>query len=95
MAVSVDHYLILVCCNLSDRMKYENWPPPEGWAEVVITWQQMLDHADYAPNAIEQWCEQNIQERWHLHGYQQTEGFAFRFEDPREAVLFALKWNPC
>jgi hypothetical protein len=53
----------------------------------------MLDNADYRPNAIEWWCQENVQGRWHLHGYRQTEGFAFRFEDPRDAVLFRLRWS--
>lgn len=74
-------------------MKYEAWPPPEGWTEVVVTWRTMLDHSDYAPNAIESWCQTNIKQRWHLHGFQSTEGFAFRFEDPRDATLFVLKWG--
>lgn len=74
-------------------MKFEAWPPPDGWHEVIITWSTMLDNADYRPNAIEAWCLQNIQDRWHLHGYQQTEGFAFRFENPQDAVLFRLRWS--
>ena len=72
--------------------KYECWPPPD-WTEVVVSWTTMLDASDYAPNAITDWTEQTIQGRWHLHGYQATEGFAFRFEDPRDAVLFRLRWT--
>ena len=74
-------------------MRFEAWPPPDGWSEVVITWRTMLDNSDYRPNAIEEWCQHNIHSRWHLHGYQATEGFAFRFEDPRDAVLFRLRWS--
>lgn len=73
-------------------MKFETWPPPNGWTEVVIRWETMLAQSDYAPNAIEQWCQDHVSNRWHLHGYQATEGFAFRFEDPRDAVLFQLRW---
>ena len=74
-------------------MKFEAWPPPEGWAQVVITWPIMLAQADYAPHAIEQWCLDHVGGRWHLHGYRATEGFAFRFEDPRDAVMFRLRWD--
>lgn len=74
-------------------MRFEAWPPPEGWTEVVVTWRTMLDDPDYAPLAIEDWVLKHAQGRWHLHGYRATEGFAFRFEDPRDAVLFRLKWN--
>lgn len=74
-------------------MRYDTWPPPEGWTEVIITWKTMLDHSDYRPNAIEDWCVANIQKRYHLHGFQYTEGFAYRFEDPNEAMLFALRWG--
>ena len=31
--------------------------------------------------------------RYHVHGWQSTKGFAFRFEDPRDAVLFKLTWS--
>jgi len=27
-----------------------------------------------------------------LHGYRSTEGFAFRFEDARDATAFQLRW---
>ena len=83
----------LDCYHRLGVMRFEAWPPPSDWTEVVIKWQTMLDHADYRPNAIEWWCQENVQGRWHLHGYQQTEGFAFRFEDPRDAVLFRLRWS--
>jgi len=72
--------------------QYECWPPPD-WTEVVITWQTMLDQADYAPNAIVNWVDQQPGGRYHLHGYKATEGFAFRFEDSRDAVSFGLRWG--
>ena len=52
----------------------------------------MLDASDHAPNAIVDWAEVVIKGRWHLHGYLGTQGFAFRFEDPRDALLFRLRW---
>ena len=30
--------------------------------------------------------------RYHLHGWRATEGFAFRFEDPVDALYFKLRW---
>ena len=72
--------------------RLEDWPPP-AWAEVVVTWDIMLDHSDMNPNDITEWLYRTPGHgRWHLHGYKQTEGFAFRFEDSRDAVLFRLRW---
>jgi len=28
-----------------------------------------------------------------VHGWQSTEGFAFRFEDPYDAIMFKLTWK--
>jgi len=72
--------------------KYECWPPPD-WTEVIVSWTTMLDASDYSPNEITDWTENTIQGRWHLHGFRATEGFAFRFEDPRDATLFRLRWT--
>ena len=70
----------------------ETWPPPD-WTEVVILWSTMLTNSDYTPNAIIEWCNRyRGHGRWHLHGYKSTEGFAFRFEDPRDATAFGLHW---
>lgn len=71
---------------------YECWPPPD-WPEVVITWQTMLDYADYSPHMITDWVNDAPGGRYHLHGYKATEGFAFRFENPGDATLFALRWS--
>jgi len=73
--------------------RLETWPPPD-WTEVVVTWDTMLANADMNPNAITEWCSSTPGHgRWHLHGYQATEGFAFRFEDNRDAVMFRLRWR--
>jgi hypothetical protein len=53
----------------------------------------MLDYADYHPHMITDWLDHAPGGRYHLHGYQATEGFAFRFENPEDAVLFALRWK--
>jgi hypothetical protein len=73
-------------------IQLQTWPPPD-WTEVVVTWEIMLHNADRAPNNITEWCYRYPGHgRWHLHGFQSTEGFAFRFEDARDATIFRLSW---
>ena len=71
--------------------KLDKWPPPD-WPEVVIKWEQMLESPNYNPNMIVTWVDHTCGGRYHLHGYQNAKGFAFRFEDPKDATLFALRW---
>jgi hypothetical protein len=53
----------------------------------------MLDASDHVPNDIIAWCHQyDSKGLWHLHGWQATEGFAFRFENARDATAFGLRW---
>ena len=69
----------------------EAWPPP-AWTQVVVTWSIMLNTSDHAPNDITEWCRGYPGHgRWHLHGAY-IEGFAFRFEDARDATAFQLRW---
>ena len=70
----------------------EMWPPPD-WAEVVITWKTMLANADKNPNKIIEWVDRQPGGNYHLHGWQSTEGFAFRFEREADATAFALRWS--
>jgi hypothetical protein len=44
------------------------------------------------PDMLYSWCEQHPGARFHVHGWQSTHGFAFRFENKKDAVMFALKW---
>lgn len=66
----------------------------------------MLDHADYNPNLILDWLDKTPGGCYHLHGWEDfqrypthgigvggVDGFAFRFERPEDATLFALKWS--
>ena len=70
----------------------ESWPPP-AWTQVVVTWSTMLNTSDHAPNEITKWCRGYPGHgRWHLHGWNGTLGFAFRFEDARDATAFQLRW---
>ena len=67
------------------------WPPPD-WHEVVVLWSTMLNSKTHKPNDIVQWVDDHPGGCYHLHGYNSTEGFAFRFEQKDDAVLFALRW---
>jgi hypothetical protein len=66
----------------------------------------MLDNSDYGPNAIIEWVNTTPGGRYHLHGWEDfqrfsshgigvggIDGFAFRFENKSDAVLFALRWS--
>jgi len=77
-----------------EKVAYQD-PAPE-WTEVVITWNDILH---YRPTFfhgriryILDWVDRVPGSRYHLHGYNSTEGFAFRFEDPKDATYFKLKW---
>ena len=71
--------------------KTKLWPPPE-WTEVVVEWSDILDGPKYPIREILEWVETSPGGRYHLHGYKATEGFAFRFENPNDAILFKLRW---
>ena len=69
------------------------WPPPE-WTECVVAWDYILQDRTLYPQALYDWCNNQASTgRYHVHGWRQTEGFAFRFEDPRDALLFKLTWE--
>ena len=67
------------------------WPPPK-WTEVVITWNTMLDSPEHNVNEIQEWVNTYPGGRFHLHGWKSTQGFAYRFENPEDALIFALRW---
>lgn len=71
--------------------KIEQWPPPD-WTEVIVLWSDILGGPAYPINKIFKWIEKYPGGQYHLHGYQCTEGFAFRFERPEDAVYFKLRW---
>jgi hypothetical protein len=71
---------------------FQLWPPPD-WVECVILWDYLLDSPVH-PQDLYNWCDDHPStSRYHVHGWQSTQGFAFRFEDPRDAILFKLKWT--
>lgn len=70
-----------------------SWPPP-NWTEVIVAWDDILAGRAFNPKVYYSWCAQHRGcGRWHVHGWQATKGFAFRFEDPKDAVLFKLRWS--
>jgi hypothetical protein len=74
--------------------KVEMWPPPDDWTEVVIPWTEMLVPFTFRqPLVIIKWIEDQPGGCYHLHGWQATEGFAFRFERAEDATAFALRWK--
>ena len=71
----------------------ELWPPP-GWTECVVSWKHILESKEVRPQELYDWCKNHPSpSRYHVHGWQSTEGFAFRFEDPRDAIMFKLTWK--
>jgi len=52
----------------------------------------MLKGGRHSPPVIIKWLETAPGGRYHLHGWRATEGFAFRFEDPVDALYFKLRW---
>jgi hypothetical protein len=68
------------------------WPPPD-WYECVVSWDSILESSIH-PQELYDWCDTHSSEgRYHVHGWQSTKGFAFRFEDPYDAIVFRLKWK--
>ena len=73
-----------------DQLKL--WPPPD-WHECVVSWNSILESTIH-PRELYEWCDAHPSPgRYHVHGWQSTEGFAFRFEDPYDAIVFRLKWK--
>ena len=73
--------------------QFQAWPPPD-WTECVVPWDWIMSDQGVSPNDIYNWCDQQTGSgRYHVHGWKSTEGFAFRFEDPCDAIIFKLKWK--
>ena len=73
-------------------IQYVDHLPPK-WTEVVITWDRILEDKTINPNMLYEWCDKRKGGMYHVHGWQSTAGFAFRFERKSDAVMFALKWS--
>ena len=74
-------------------IQFKAWPPPD-WHECVVTWDLILESKEFHPRYLYNWCDQQSSSgRYHVHGWKSTEGFAFRFENPHDAVMFKLTWK--
>ena len=73
-----------------ERVAYQD-PLPE-WTEVIVLWNGIINHPHYAIREILGWIDDAPGGRYHLHGHNSIDGFAFRFEDPKDATYFKLKW---
>jgi hypothetical protein len=69
----------------------EMWPPP-AWTEIIVLWSDILEGPQYPIREILEWVDAVPGGRYHLHGYKSTEGFSFRFERPKDATHFKLRW---
>jgi len=68
------------------------WPPPDDWTEIVILWNDITGGRRYPIKDILAWVEDTPGGCYHLHGFNSTDGFAFRFENPNDAIHFKLRW---
>jgi hypothetical protein len=68
------------------------WPPPDNWVEVIVLWDDVLSGPQYPIGEILNWIDNASGGEYHLHGYQSTEGFCFRFKNPADATHFKLRW---
>ena len=68
------------------------WPPPDDWTEVIVLWQDVLQAPYYPITPILEWLESAPGGDYHIHGYESTEGFSFRFRNPEDATHFKLRW---
>ena len=71
---------------------FEEIGPSELWSEVIILWRDVFDGPKYPISEILNWLETAEGGRYHLHGFNSTEGFCFRFENPADATHFKLRW---
>lgn len=68
------------------------WPPPDDWVEVVVLWREILELPGYPIRDILDWLESAPGGEYHIHGYESTEGFSFRFKRAEDATHFRLRW---
>jgi hypothetical protein len=66
--------------------------PHPDWTEVVIWWSDINAGPQYPIKEILEWIPDAPGGRYHLHGHNYTEGFAFRFERQEDATYFRLRW---
>jgi hypothetical protein len=72
--------------------KIDYTDPHPNWTEVIILWKEIIEEPFYPIKQILDWIDVAPGGRYHLHGYNCTEGFSFRFENPLDATYFRLMW---
>jgi len=72
----------------SDQM----WPPPDDWIEVIVLWQEILEPPRYPIRQMLEWLDSAPGGDYHIHGFESTEGFSFRFRNAEDATHFKLRW---
>lgn len=70
----------------------ELWPPPENWTEIVVLWNDVLHEPKFPIKKMLDWLEETEGGNYHVHGYESTKGFSFRFQNPEDATHFKLRW---
>ena len=72
------------------RVAYQD--PAPKWTEVLVLWDNIVNHPQYNIREILAWIDNAPGGRYHLHGHNSTDGFAFRFERSEDATYFKLRW---
>ena len=82
-------------CAGSAMIEIKQWPPPEAWTPVVVTWEALLaTKKEGTARQMLKWLETFPGTgRYHTSGYNSTEGFLFLFENPKDATIFMLVWG--
>jgi len=74
-------------------IEYKDWPPPEDWTSVKLSWDWVMQHHTHNTNDIYNWVIRAPGGRFHISGYnvgKPGEGFDYRFERPADATYFSL-----
>ena len=74
------------------QIPFEEYGEHDSWTEIVVLWDDVLGGPRYPIREILEWLEEYPGGRYHLHGWNSTEGFCFRFENPEDATYFKLRW---
>jgi hypothetical protein len=68
------------------------WPPPADWIEVVVLWDDVLNGPRFPIKQMLEWLEDTPGGDYHIHGFESTKGFSFRFRNAGDATHFRLRW---
>ena len=74
------------------QIPFEEYGEHDSWEEVIILWEDVFSGPKYPIRKILDWIDTAPGDCYHLHGWNSTEGFCFRFKNPNDATHFKLKW---